>query len=99
MSKVYIANYSPTNSYREVESIGTPVFVTEGIVKAHPSRLHEIFRQAFELAGPEDYLLLTGSQIVIAVAYAEWTKKFSEASIFVWDKRANRYLLHQVSIT
>ncbi len=99
MSKVYISNYSPTNasSYAEVESLGQPVFVTEGIVKAHPTRLHEIFRKAFELASPEDYLLLTGQQLLIAIAYAEWTRRFSETSVLVWSKKDEKYLLHNVS--
>ena len=96
MSKVYIVNYSPTINFSSITTLGTPIYCTEGIIKLNGTKLHNLFRRSFIPATSEDYLLLTGSQLVIAVAYAEWTKKFPSSSILIWDKRKEDYVLMNI---
>lgn len=96
MSKVYVTNFSPTNDFREVESLGELVFMTEGIVKMSGTKLHEHFRAYFERASTDDYLLLVGPQLVIATAYAEWCRLFSQPAILVWDRLARKHILQHV---
>lgn len=93
MAKVYIANFSPTGDYSSVDGLGDHVYVTEGILKYKPERLHEIFRKAFSLAESSDYLLLSGTQLVTAAAYFEWVKRFPRCEILVWDRFERKYTL------
>lgn len=99
MARIYVANYSPTNEYTGFDDLGELVYVTEGIIKHHPNKLHNIFRRAFEPATEQDYLLLTGSTMVTCIAYAEWTRKFPQTAVFLWDRFDRKYRLHQVDST
>jgi hypothetical protein len=99
MARIYVANYSPSGSdLKSLSPIGDFVFVTEGIIYTPIEKLHELFRKAFEYATPEDYLVVTGPQSVVAVAYYEWCKKLPLGSVFFWNKRDKKYYLHNLNL-
>lgn len=98
MSKIYVVNFAPASDFKSVKTVGDLVFMTEGIVRKHPNLLHEEFRAYANIATDDDYLLLTGPQLLIAIAYAEWCRKFPQPSVFVWDKRRSEYIIHQIEL-
>lgn len=99
MSKVYVTNFSPSNDYTDIEAFGTSVFVTEGIVRMSGEKLHSHFRSAFTQATDADYILLVGPPLLTAIAYAEWTKRFSKPSVFCWNRRSEKYELQHITIS
>lgn len=94
---IYVPNYVDTNDYSEAEKLGDLIFVTKGVNVFTPSKLHEKFAKYFETASPEDALLLSGSNVVCATAYAEWTKKFPEARNLITFDRRSGYTLFTIS--
>lgn len=75
MPKVYSTNYNGSYDYSAAEKFGTVIHMTQGFIPPHR---HNSIMQTFEnyakTATSEDYLLLSGSNLVCAMATAAWLK-------------------------
>jgi hypothetical protein len=73
MPKVYCTNYNGSYDYSAAEKFGTVIHMTQGFVPPHR---HDAIMQVFEnyakTANSEDYLLLSGSNLVCAIATVAW---------------------------
>lgn len=75
MPKVYSTNYNGSYDYSAAEKFGTVIHMTQGFIPPHK---HGAIMQTFEnyakTATADDYLLLSGSNLVCAMATAAWLK-------------------------
>ena len=73
MSKVFVTNYNPDFSYDDAENIGELIYMTEGFVPpAHYASAQKKFAAFAASASSDDVLLLSGANVLVAVAVSEW---------------------------
>lgn len=73
MPKVFITNYNPEYDYSAAEELGETVIMTSGHIPEYKlGAVHKIFESYAKTSQPEDYLLLSGSNIVTGIAVHAW---------------------------
>lgn len=73
MPKVFITNYNPEYDYSAAEELGETVIMTSGHIPEYKlGAVHKIFENYAKTAVEGDYLLLSGSNIVTAIAATAW---------------------------
>ena len=75
---IFVPNFVAQNDYSDAAANGELVFMTRGVI-VNPHNLHATFYDYFEHAQPEDILMFSGSNIVSAIAYAEWVARFPDS--------------------
>lgn len=83
---IFIPNYVAQNDYSDAESLGELVFMTKGVI-INPRNLHPTFFDYFAGAKEGDMLMFSGSNIVSAIAYAEWFMKFPTSRLVLSFQR------------
>lgn len=91
MSKVYITN-SAGHDFTNAKQFGELVWVTKGFVSFHSlDRLKHILSEKLAETKPEDYLLLSGTQVICVVASVIWYEKHKCINLLVHDKKHYGY--------
>lgn len=90
MPKIYVTNYNPEFSYDLVHEYGDPVYMTQGFVPpADFSAVERKFTKFAEEATENDFLLLSGANILVAIAIAAWLRKHPNVSVLQHTKKRN----------
>lgn len=106
MPKVYVTNYNGNYDYSKAESYGELIHMTQGFI---PTSRYDGALKTFEnyakTASDEDFLLLSGSNLVCALAVAAWLRHRGSIKLLqhgkAWDESKNSiptYLSYNVSI-
>jgi len=75
VSKVYITNFNSDYDYSEAEKLGETVLMSSGYIPEYKLKSLEASFAIYALQSTEeDFLLLSGSNIVTAIAAAVWAK-------------------------
>lgn len=91
---IFVPNFVDTNDYSMAAEMGELVFMTKGVNVLPADALHKKFATYFAEAADDDMLLLSGSNLLCAVAYAEWCRRFPETrKLVVYDRRLG-YKIH-----
>lgn len=94
---IFVPNFVDTNDYTQAMEMGDLIFMTKGVVVMHPDALHKKFATYFQTAEEGDALLLSGSNLICSIAYAEWMQKFPiSRKLISFDRRAG-YTLHHIN--
>lgn len=76
MPKVFITNYNPAYDYSRADELGETVMMSSGFIPEYKlAALEATFTEYAKQAHISDYLLLSGSNIVSALAAAAWAKQ------------------------
>jgi hypothetical protein len=106
MPKVYVTNYNGNYDYSKAEAFGELINMTQGFI---PSHRYDVTIRTFEnyakTASDEDYLLLSGSNLVCGLAVAAWLKHRKSCHLLQhgksWDESKNSiptYLAYHVTV-
>jgi hypothetical protein len=103
--KVYVTNYNPNYEYDKAESFGEIVNMTQGYIPPHKyEKAFNTFHTYAQQANANDYLLLSGSNIICALALAAWLRYHEDVSILQHTKSKDEngspiyyYVVHNVS--
>jgi hypothetical protein len=96
MIKIFVPNFVDSNDYSEAEQHGELIFMTTGVNVLTAQQLHKKFATYIAQAKDGDMLLLSGSNLLCATAYAEWVKRFpGTRDILVHDRKWG-YRLHTI---
>jgi len=91
MSRVYITN-AAGHDFSKAEKFGELTWITKGWVPLQSlDRVKFLVAEKLQHARPEDYLLLSGTQVVCVVAALYWFYKFGEVKLLVHDKKEDDY--------
>jgi len=105
---VYVVLFNPEFDYTDAERYGTICYMLKGFMVGKSTKeLHHIFCQFAKTAKESDYLLLSGSNLVCALATAAWSKQFNSVNLLSMRAKKNKttqetnliYDLHNVTIT
>lgn len=93
---IFVPNFVDTNDYSAAEELGELVFVTKGVVVSSAKELHLKFEKYFSTAKDGDMLLLSGSNLLCAIAYAEWCYRFPVSRLLITHDRRYGYKLETI---
>jgi hypothetical protein len=93
---IFVPNFVDTNDYSPAAELGDLVFVTKGINFASARELHEKFARYFATARDGDMLLLSGSNLVCAIAYSEWVYRFPRTRLLITHDRRHGYKMETI---
>lgn len=86
MSKVFVTNYAGHN-YDKAKDFGEPVNITVGSVNLRSlDRVKLDIAQAIAESDPEDWLLLSGIQIIAVIASTLWLHKHKKCKMLIWER-------------
>ena len=75
MPKVFITNYNPAYDYSKADELGETIMMSSGYIPEYKlAALEATFSEYARKANITDYLLLSGSNIVSALAAAAWMR-------------------------
>jgi hypothetical protein len=98
MPKVYITNYNPDYDYEAAEQIGETIHMTTGHMPEYKLKgLKEKFDKFAASAERGDFLLLSGSNIVTAIAAISWMEIHPEVVLLQHGKTKNSDGVYQTS--
>lgn len=91
---VYVTNFTG-HEYTNAEQYGELVYLTKGFVSfdnlnSIKSRVSEFIKQA----NNEDYLLLSGNNLICALATNLWLNYHTQCKILHWNGLKREYGLH-----
>lgn len=88
--KVFVVNKS-SHDYSKAEEFGELVFMTEGNIpsKFDTSRMYRIFYEYLKNSNSEDYILITGMNIMCSIASAMFATMHSRLNLLIY-KQATR---------
>lgn len=96
--KIFVANKASNLDYKEAENFGEIVPVTRGYIDfTNIQKLSHEINKSIYLATEDDYLLLSGHNLVCAMVVWLWIKKFGSVQVLHFDKKEERYVI--VSLT
>lgn len=92
--KVYVTNYNGNYDYSSAESYGELINMTQGFIPFHRyDAVLNTFENYAKTANENDYLLLSGSNLVCALAVSAWIKHRGSARLLqhgkAWDEKKN----------
>jgi hypothetical protein len=91
MSTVYVVNFNANYDYTDAARFGEVVYMSKGYLPDRsPEDMAKLFREYAVNSKPEDYLLLSGSNILCAIAVAEWMAKGPVNVLFMSTKNKKR---------
>ncbi len=92
MSKVWIVNYAG-HDYRDAERFGELTNLTEGTI--NPLRVDRLMvSMAYgigKLADESDFLLISGTPTLNALAAMLWLRRFNSINLLQWNAQTKRY--------
>lgn len=94
---VYISNMGPDHDYSKASTYGALCPITSGNYPVFKTgRLLEEITSVLVNSQPDDYLVLSGSNLVAALCTAVWLMKHNRVRFLVYD-RPNGYVERVVS--
>lgn len=88
MPKIYITNYNPEFSYDLAREYGEPIYMTQGFVPpADFAAIERKFTKFAAEATSDDFLLLSGANILVAIAVAAWLRTHPEVTVLQHSKK------------
>lgn len=85
--KVYIANFAG-HDYASAEQYGELVFITKGYISFQSlDRLKYSVVESLVDSSPRDYLLLSGTPVICAIAAVAWFHLHKEVRLLIHDKK------------
>jgi hypothetical protein len=104
MSKIYNTNFNPRHSYEKAEELGELVHMTKGYIPPHKlAQFSKFFQNYAKQANKDDYLLLSGSNLVCVIAVASWLEVHGEVQVLQHTKSkddgeiSDSYLVYHVT--
>lgn len=89
--RVFITN-SAGHDFSNAKQFGELVWVTKGFVSFHSlDRLKHILSEKLQDTNKDDYLLLSGTQVICVVSALVWYEKHKQINILVHDKKHYGY--------
>lgn len=88
---VWIANEGG-HDYKDAERFGRLMPITTGSVNPfNPDRLMVMVSHRLRVAAKEDFLAISGSPMLNAVALAMWLRRFGMCNVLLWSHRDKEY--------
>lgn len=88
---VWLANEGG-HDYKDAERFGRIMPMTTGSINPfNPDRLMVMISNRLRVAAVEDYLAVSGSPILNALALAMWLHRFGECNVLLWSHRDKEY--------
>lgn len=88
---VWLANQGG-HDYTDAERFGRVLAITTDSVNPfNPDRLMVTISQRLKVAAKEDYLAVSGSPILNALALAMWLRRFGLCNVLLWSHRDKEY--------
>jgi hypothetical protein len=104
MPKVYVTNYNPNFQYDAAEEFGDVIYMTEGVQsKAKMSKLYDVFKAFAQRASEEDFVMLSGTNLVCAIATSAWLSIHPRMNVlqhtnFIPNGQTKaQYILHEIT--
>lgn len=73
--KVYVTNYNAQYDYNDAEQYGELVMMSQGFIPSHKlDDLFKNFENYAKIASDDDFLLLSGSNLVCVLAAIAWNR-------------------------
>lgn len=95
MNKVYILNKGG-HDHSDAERFGTLVFITNGIIdKLNVNSMYRECDESFQVASPDDYILISSLSVFCGVACAVFARKFGRLNLLLFKdgRYVERHLL------
>lgn len=97
MPTVWIANRNPARDYAQAAGYGPLRELSGGSVNVFAlERVLADLHAALGEARPDDYLLLSGTNVINAFAVALWLRRFGRIRLLLHDYKAKRYWLREL---
>lgn len=97
-SKVFVTNFQ-SRDYSSAEKYGELVFVTKGfIVLSDLEKIRKSLSRFIELSSADDYVILMGPSVIIAMFTVLWFAKHGYMNILSWDGKNNTYNHYVVGV-
>lgn len=97
---VYVVNFSDMD-FKDAEQFGTLVYMTQGFIRLTPQhemqKLYVRLRSFISKAESTDYIILSGNNLVCAIALILWISYHGYANVLHWDKIARTYRHHLIT--
>lgn len=92
--RVYVANLANLD-YSQAEKFGTLVPFTKHYVKFNniDGLTAKISNDLTQVNPQEDFLILSGNNLICALVLHLWMKRYNYARILHWDTRSERYIV------
>lgn len=93
-SNVYVANLANLD-YSQAEKFGSLVPFTKHYVKFNniDGLTAKVSNDLTQVDPNIDYLILSGNNLICALVFHLWIKRFNYARILHWDTRSERYIV------
>ena len=80
------------HDYKDAERYGRLMPITTGSINPfNPDRLMVMVSHRLKVADPEDFLVISGSPILNALALAMWLERFGQCNALLWSHRDKAY--------
>jgi len=91
MPVVWITNEGG-HDYKDAERFGRLMPITTGSINPfNPDRLMVMVSHRLHVAGKEDFLAISGSPLLNALALAMWLRRFGTCNVLLWSHRDKEY--------
>src|SRR6266480_5307287 len=80
------------HDYKDAERFGRLMPITTGTVNPfNPDRLMVMVSHRLRVAAQEDYLVISGSPVLCALAMTMWLRRFKLCNTLLWSHRDSAY--------
>lgn len=88
---VWLANEGG-HDYKDAQRFGRIMPMTTGSINPfNPDRLMVMISHRLRVAAVEDYLGISGSPVLNALALAMWLRRFGMCNVLLWSHRDSQY--------
>jgi hypothetical protein len=96
---VWVCNLSKHHNYQQAESFGNVAFLVHDYLPTFNSDvvLDELADRIEHLTDVTDYLLLSGHQLINAVAVALWIQRHGAVRLLSWSRKDVAYRVHDLN--
>lgn len=96
--RVFITNYGGHPGYAQATQFGEFKYVTKGYVSFQEiDKVKDIVAQGLSDSTAEDYLLISGINIIATFAALLWFRKHKKIRLLIWDMKKKRYRENEVT--
>lgn len=86
------------HDYESARQWGNPIPVTVGAINPfNPDRIMVNVRDIFKLAEEDDWVLISGAQMLCMVVFAMWLERFNSINLLQWSTKKQLYVPLHVS--
>lgn len=96
MNKVYVTNFSGY-TYDKADQFGELIYITSGFVNvSNNQELRNKLNSFITKANKDDYLLLSGNNLLCALALHCWLNVHGVCKVLHWNGLSKSYDLHTI---